>query len=79
VNYRVLWSDDVANLLVGLLATHDAAAVTRAAERLDAALSYCPTRVGGERIAFEPPLAIRYVVDEDEGVVRISSIWATRN
>ena len=82
--FAVIWWDSSLDALadafvVAGLPTRDA--IERAVTRLNAQLADDPEALGesragaGQRIAFESPCAIRYLVDRTNRVVVVTSFW----
>lgn len=77
MKYEVIWTDTAENQLAAIwTGSPDQAAVTRAADRIDALLGYAApelgeSRPGGRRVLIEEPLAAFYEVIEDDRRVRV--------
>jgi plasmid stabilization system protein ParE len=77
MTYEVVWTETAENQLADFwTGAADQAAVTRAADRIDALLGYDAPRMGeqrpgGRRVLIEEPLAAFYEVIEDDRRVRV--------
>lgn len=86
MNYTVVWEPQAENnLITAWLAAPDQLAVTRAAHRLEQALSRQPLVVGiarnssVNRTAIDLPLGIDYEIIEDDKKVRVLRVWSLVN
>jgi hypothetical protein len=81
VKFKVTWIPSAENRLAELwLGSRIASQITQAADRLDSLLVEDPFAVGESRseslrIAFESPLAITFLVDENTREVVILHVW----
>jgi plasmid stabilization system protein ParE len=83
MKYHVVWRPTAENQLAEIWTdAADQPDVTRAADRIDALLAYSPGTVGesrtpGERVLFEPPLAVTFEVVEDDKRVNVLRVTRT--
>jgi plasmid stabilization system protein ParE len=81
--YTVLWTPTAERDLADLWGTSDERnRIADAADSIDRALKHDPfavgeSRSGGNRIIFEPPLAVIYKVREADRIVLVTAIWRT--
>lgn len=84
MKYKVTWfppaEERLAEMWMGSRVAHQ---ITLAADRLDVTLAQDPLAVGESRgqdlrIAFESPLAITYLVDQQAKEVVILHVWMIR-
>ncbi len=81
MNLTVVWQPTAEATLADLWNNApDRAAVTRAANTIDALLKRDPLGVGESRtdnlrVLFVPPLAVDYEVLEDDCLVRVLKVW----
>ena len=82
MTYTVIWNPSAENHLATLWVGHpgERAALTRAANRIDALLRIDPgTRgrpyIGPTRILWVPPLAAMYYVSEPDWLARVLKVW----
>lgn len=81
MKFHVVWINSAEDRLAHLwLGSRIASQITKSADHLDFLLAESPlevgeSRSGNRRIAFEPPLAINYFVDESMKKVVIVDVW----
>jgi plasmid stabilization system protein ParE len=84
MSYTVLYRPRAENDLAAIwVAATDRAAVTRAADTIDALLRTTPLRLGesrpgATRILIVPPLGVHYEVVEDDKTVFVLHLWLIR-
>ena len=85
MKYEVLWTPSALDEVAELWANADAAmrkAITAATAKIDSLLRNSPDEVGesrpsNQRIAFVPPLGVRFQMRSDQNVV-VLRVWAPR-
>lgn len=83
MKWTVLWHDDAENGLANLWVTSsDKGAITAAANIIDYRLRRDPLGVGesradDDRVLFEDPLGVLYVVDSGDRKVTVLRVWLT--
>ena len=84
MKYLVVWRPAAEEQLADIwTSAADQSNVTRAADRIDALLTYTPSTVGesrtpGERVLFEPPLVVTFEIIEDDKRVNVLHIVRTQ-
>ena len=82
--FRVEWLQTALNELAAVWLQADSAqrkAITTAAQAIDKLLQRSPQREGesrahGQRILFEPPLAVTFEVHPQRSLVRVLHVWS---
>ena len=80
MNYAVIWTKRAIDQLAqAWIDTSDRPAVQRASNRIDAMLAMQPwahgeSRLGNDRLLFEPPLAVYFRIDDADRKVFVISV-----
>ena len=83
MTFRVLWQESAEQELSRIwLGSRFRSQIVESVTELDGRLQRAPHTVGesreeGHRIAFAPPLAIRFLVNEADRVVVVLNLWQT--